>query len=264
MAALSATTAWNETMAFFRREAGLIMPIALLLLAVPSAALQLVVPTPPAGQAPGLGLWVILLPLVVIASIIGTVAISFLALRPGTSVGEGLQVGIRRFLPLLGASILIGIAAFILMIPLALLFIGDVSAGGAVDPGRLSLFVLAFLVISLFFWVRLMLMTPVAAIEGLGPIALIRRSWSLTRGHFWKLLGLFLIVSIIGFIILFVVTTIIGLLVLALAGPMEPGSTSFIVMTILSSLLSAVFSAILITLLSRIYAQLSGEPAARP
>ncbi len=270
MAALSATTAWNETAAFFKREAGLILPIALLLLAVPSAALQLFMPVSPGpGQMPEFGAWLILLPLVVIASIVGTLAISYLALRPGSSVGEGLQVGARRFLPLFLASFLIGFVALLVFILLAMIFLGGAAVSGDLSAasGPLALLILVGTIIGLFFWVRLMLMTPVAAVESSGPIAILRRSWALTRGHFWKLLGLLLLVSIVAMIIIVVLTSIIGIFVVMLAGPIAPGSTSFILMTILSALMSAVFSAVLITLLSRIYAQLSdasSTPASMP
>ena len=45
MANLSITTAWNETVAFIAREARLVLPIAFLLLALPGAAMQLVIDT---------------------------------------------------------------------------------------------------------------------------------------------------------------------------------------------------------------------------
>ncbi|HET9428683.1 MAG TPA: glycerophosphoryl diester phosphodiesterase membrane domain-containing protein [Allosphingosinicella sp.] len=262
MASLSISQAWNETAAFMKREAGLILPIALLLLAVPGAAMQLAMPPAPApGQTPEAGAWLLLIPVVMFASIVGTVAISFLALRPGTSVGEGLQVGLRRFLPVFIASLLIGLAALLVMIPLAAIFMGGAIASGnpTAAGGSLLLFLLLATCIALAFWVRLMLMTPVAAAENAGPIAIIRRSWALTAGHFWKLLGLVLLMLIVAMVVIFAISALVGIFVFMLAGPPDPGSTSFILMTILSALLSAIFSAIFVTLLARVYAQLSGS-----
>jgi hypothetical protein len=262
MANLSITTAWNETAAFVKREAGLILPIAFLLLAVPGAALQLAMPTPPMpGESPEAGAWLLLIPLVMIASIIGSIAISYLALRPGTSVGEGLQAGLRRFFPLFLASLLIGIAAVIIMIPLAFILLGGAVATGdpAAAGGSLILFILIATVIAIAFWVRLMLMTPVAAAERAGPIALISRSWELTKGHFWKLLGLVILLLVVALIVTYAISAVIGIFVFMVAGPPDPGSTSLIVMTIISALLQAVFSAIFVTLLARIYVQLSGS-----
>jgi hypothetical protein len=264
MATLSITQAWNETSAFVKREAGLILPIALLLLAVPSAAIQLAMPTVAPGESPEAGLWLVLIPVVIAASIIGTVAISFLALRPGSSVGEGLQVGVKRFLPVFLASILIGLAALIVTAPLAILLVGGAVASGnpAAAGGSAIVFLLIIMVVAVAVWVRLMLMTPVAASEDVGPVAMIRRSWALTRGHFWKLLALVLLMVLVAMVIILAASAVIGIFVVMIAGPPEPGNTSFIVMTIVSALLSAIFSAIFVTLLARVYAQLSGAAPA--
>lgn len=262
MANLSITTAWNETAAFVKREAGLILPIALMLLAVPTAALQIAMPTPSTpGELPAAGLWLLLLPLVMIASIVGSVAITYLALRPGSSVAEGLQVGVKRFLPLFLASLLIAIAAIIVMIPIALIVVGGAAATGSVGAatGSVVLLVLIMMVIGVAFWVRIMLMTPVAAAENLGPIALIRRSWELTRGHFWKLLGFVVLMVMVGGVAIWAISAIIGILVFALGGPPQPGNSSFIVMTIVEALLSAIFSAFFVTMVARVYAQLTGS-----
>ncbi len=263
MASLSISQAWNETAAFIKRESGLILPIALLLLAVPSAALQIFMPTPPVpGQTPEAGAWLLLLPVVMIASIVGTVAISYLALRPGTSVGEGLHVGLRRFLPVFLASLLIGLAALIVLTPIGILIMGSAMTSGnptAAAGGAITLFALIFLIVGIVVWTRLMLMTPVAAAEGVGPIALIRRSWALTRGHFWKLLGLVLLMVVVAIVVIGAISAIVGIFIIMLAGPPEPGSTSLILTTIVSSVVSAVFSAIFVILLARIYIQLSGS-----
>jgi ABC-type Fe3+ transport system permease subunit len=259
MATLSISQAWNETAAFIRRESGLILPIAFLLLAVPSAALQLAMPTPQApGQTPEAGAWLILLPIVMIASIVGTIAISYLALRPGASVGEGLQVGTRRFIPVFLASLIIGLAAILVMVPLFLIAgLGSVASGTPPSGGAVALFILFFLVIGLVFWVRLMLITPVAAVEKAGPIEIIKRSWGLTRGHFWRLLGLVLLLMVVFIVVMVALSAIIGIFVFMLAGRPEPGSTSQILMTIISGLLSAAFSAVFITMIARVYAQLA-------
>ena len=42
---------------------------------------------------------------------------------------------------------------------------------------------------------------PVASAEAAGPIAIIRRSWTLTSGHWWHLFG-FLLLFFIGAIVL--------------------------------------------------------------
>lgn len=267
MANLSISTAWNQTAEFVKRESGLILPIAFLMIAVPGALMQILMPEPAApGEMPEAGAWLLIFPIAIVASVIGTVAISTLALRPGTSVGEALQRGVRRFIPLFLASLLLFLAAMVIAIPIILVVAGGAVMSGGGDPAALAgpilLVALILFVIFIAFWVRLMLMTPVAAAEEVGPVAIIRRSWSLTGGHFWKLLGFALLLMIVGAIVVFAITAIFGILVFALAGAPEPGSTSMILMTIVSALLQSVLSAVFVTMIARIYAQLAGTPAA--
>lgn len=266
MANLSVSKAWSETTAFMTREAGLVLPIAFLLIALPGVALQLAMPTAgdPASP-PEAGLWLLLIPIVVIASIVGSIAITHLALRPGSSVAESLQVGLRRFLPLFVASLLIGLVAAAVLVVLVLLvsLVAGVSvvqaeANPAAVMGSLALVLIIAFILSIAIWIRLMLMTPIATTENPGPIGIIRRSWALTAGHFWKLLGLMILLIIVALVVMIAISAVFGIFLFLVAGAPEPGSVSFIVMAIVSALLQGVLSAVLVTLIARIYVQLAG------
>lgn len=263
MANLSITTAWNETVAFISREAGLILPIAFLLLALPGAAMQLVMPTPAPGQTPEFpALLLLLFPVALVAGMVGSIAITFLALRPGQSVGEALQRGLARFLILFLASLLIAVAAAIVLIPLVLLLAGGAALSGgnpAALAGPLLLVLLVFVIAAIALWVRLLLMTPVAAAENVGPIAIISRSWALTGGHFWKLLGFALMLLLAAIVVSVAISAVLGIIVFLVAGPPVPGSVSMIVMMIVSALIQSVLSAVFLVLIARVYAQLAGS-----
>jgi len=263
MATLSITQAWNETTAFLAREGRLVFPVAFLLVALPGLALQLAGPVAAPGEMPELGLaWLLLLPVAIVASMIGTIAIAYLALRPGASVGEALQRGLRRFVFLLLATLLIGLAAMVVVVPLTLLIVGGTAlAGGDLESaaGSIVLLALILLVLGVALWVKLMLMTPVAAAEDAGPIRIIARSWGLTAGYFWKLLGFVLLLLIAVIVAMMVITMIAGILIALVAGPPEPNSLAFVLVGIVSAILQAIASAIIVTVTARIYAQLSGD-----
>ena len=260
MASLSITSAWNETVAFVTREGRLLFPIAFLLVALPGAVLQAAMPTPVPGQTPEAGAWLILVPLAMVASMIGTLAISFLALQPGASVAEGLQVGLRRFIHLLGAALLVGIGGALLVLPVLLLAGLAAAGGGEAAVGSMALLLMLVLIpVFLFFWVRLILMTPVAAVEDVGPVRIIARSWELTREHFWKLLGFALLAALAAVVVMIVVTAIGGVLIFLVAGPPQPDSLSMYLLLVLSALFQSVVSALFVTLLARVYAQLTDE-----
>jgi membrane-anchored glycerophosphoryl diester phosphodiesterase (GDPDase) len=161
---------------------------------------------------------------------------------------------------LLGASLLVGLGVVAAMIPLLLLVGGGAMLGGArpeVLVGPILLLTLILVVGSVALWVRLMLMTPVTAAENEGPIGIIRRSWDLTRGHFWKLLGFVLLVILLFLVISMVEIAIGGLLVVLVAGPPDPGSAAAFILALIDAAVNMVITVYFTALIARIYLQLS-------
>ena len=262
---LSISKAWTETGQFLAREAGLVLPVALLLLALPPAAEQLLVPPPGAEASLGQAATGFFLTLIVlVTSLIGGIAISHLALTPGASVGEALRRGTARFLPLLGASMLIAIP----MVLVAVLVVLAIAPNAPVMrtpfdpysmPPALLWVITLFTLALLFIWVKLSMGTPVASEERAGPVAIITRSWALTKGHYWKLLGAYLIVMILSSLAIMALTYGLGVLIFLAAGPPAFGNASFIAITLVDVFLQTVMVAVLIVLIARIYAQLTAR-----
>ena len=268
MTALSINRAWNETAAFLGREARLVLPIALLLVFLPGIASALLIP--PEGVAPTIAQAVIglLLALVtLVTTLIAGIAISHLALRPGASVGEALQTGGRRFGPLFGASVLIAIPLvfvffILIMIAAPLFLIGGQTISPAAMITTLAPVVVLVALAMLAIWAKLLLMTPVAAAERVNPIEIIRRSWTLTRGHYWKLFGTFLLVLLVSGLVVGAITNVFGSLIALTLGQPAWGNLSYTVISLLQALLQTVVTTITIVLVARIYAQLSGKDGA--
>jgi hypothetical protein len=257
---LSISTAWDETAAFARRAARLWFPIAFVLLSLPAAIVRAIAPAAGPGGLPRAGLWLLGVPVLFVASLVGALAISHLALHPGASGGGALRAGRKRFVPLLCAALLVGLGGALLTLPL-LLFISGMAAYAGDSPivAWLGLLALIWLLIVLFFWVRLMLLTPAASAEPIGSIALILRSWDLTRGHFWRLLGFVLTVTIVSLVVLAAIGAIGGILVTLAAGRSEPGNGAMLLILLGSALLQALISGLFTIFVARIYAQLA-EP----
>lgn len=263
MAGLSITTAWNETVQYLKLHFGALFTIALAFIALPSVAMQAFGPAAAAtpGAAPEPGLWLLLVPIVLILNIVASLAMASLALGRQKTVGEAIAHGFRRFLPMLGAVILLVAAMILVFLPLVALSglsPEDFTAPTPAMRGRVALVTLLFAMVGLFFAVRLLVMTPVAAAEPAGPVAIIRRSWSLTGGHFWKLLGFVVLMLIVLIVVTMVITMILGLLIAAIAGPPQPGTTGGFVLALVSALVNAAFVVVTTTIIARIYIQLSG------
>jgi hypothetical protein len=105
--------------------------------------------------------------------------------RP-VNLTESLKVGLRRFLPILGLAIVMGLA---LMLATLLLVI----------PG-LILFTIWFVAL------------PACVVEQLGPFGSMGRSSQLTKGNRWKVFGLIIVLFLISGIVGGMVNVVLGLL----------------------------------------------------
>lgn len=255
MATLSISKAWAETAEFLKRDSGPLFTLSFALVALPSVALRALAPPMVAGQPPQMGLWLLLFPLTIALSILGTLSIAVLALGRERVIGPALGYAARRLPSLLGISLLLLALALILATAVI------AGAGGAPnDPPVLPVLLLGLLFLAIS--VRLVLMTPAAAGEALGPLGLLRRSWALTAGHFWKLLGLILLAVVVFLVILFAVSALVGIVIVVTLGAPQPGSLAALLILLVGGLLNAGFVMVFTILTSRVYAQLAGEGAA--
>lgn len=255
MPALSITDAWNETSAFMAREGRLVLPVGFMLIALPGAIIQVATPTAQPNELPEPGLWLALVPFALVATLVGNLAISVLALKPGMSVGEAIQQGARRFLPVLGAALLIGLASMLAMAPVVVVAALAAAALGA--PALAAIPVLLVVPLLVFLWTRLLLANPIGAVESGGPVAILKRSWELTAGRFWRLFGFLILLLVVAMVASGAVAAVGGTLITLSFGPPRPDSLSFYLVLILSTLVQAVLASVFAVMVARIYAQLA-------
>lgn len=124
-------------------------------------------------------------------------------LRPDAGGVAFLRLGMDE-LRTLGLLLLFVIAAFVLFFGASLivgLFIGGVAAGSESIALTIILSILVGLVVFgalIFLVIRLSLAFPLTLHRGAFAIG---EAWRLSRGHFWKLFGAALVVTMIGFVL---------------------------------------------------------------
>ena len=170
-----------------------------------------------------------------------------------------------RFVPVLLATFLIGIIEFVLivlvllvfMIPFFLVVVNAASArsydsasasiGGAF--AIIFLMIVALIVVGCFLTVKFAFTSSAVVLEGLGPVDALKRSWSLSKGSFWRILGRIWLIGIVTGLI----STVLGAVVGAILGVGANAADSVGMLVAFSAFLSALLSAVVIPVQSSFY-----------
>lgn len=263
MRSLSISAAWEETRAILARDGGLLMTVALALVALPSAVSNLVNPNGMSSSATPW--WVDLVAfLCSVIALAGQLSLVRLAIGPSITVGAAIAHGLRRMPIYFVAVLMLVLALFLLAIPCVIL-LGALGVPLTAKPIPVTMPVvlvsLLFVALILFFAVRLLMSSPVASAEDVGPVAILRRSWILTAGHWWPLFGFLLIFVIAALILLMAVGSAVGAVVILLMGPVQPMSAGALIVALVQALISAGITTLFAVMLARIYLQLTGGAA---
>jgi hypothetical protein len=238
----SYTAIWEDTVRLLRAHASLAVALAGVFLFLPSLLISYLRPMPqtsnPADLLPqlseyfaGNAHWIILGGILGMA---GTLAILMLVFRrPGIAVGAAIVAALSLLPFYFVANLLVSIPVVI--------------------------GVLLFVVPGLYLLGRLLPIAPVmVAEERRGPVGAIGRTWALTRGHGWAVLGLFLLVFIAGFIL----TSVAGGLLILILNLALPRDLASFVGLIVSTATSTALQVVLIFLYAAIYRALSARAEA--
>lgn len=257
MQKMSISRAWDESREVLRRDGSPIAAVALALMVLPGTINDMVQPPAPAGQMPEPGWWSIVALAALLIGVVGQLAVVQIALGRRQSVGQAIAHGGRRTLPFLGATLLWVLPFVLLLAP----FVRQLQANAENPPQGLVLLLFVMTIAFLFLAVRLVLTTPVASAEPIGPVAILKKSWKLSSGRWWKLFGFLVLFFIAALIAMTAVTSVVGVLVGLAEGPPEQWSIGALVLALTAQLLSAVLTVLLVCLLTRIYVQLAAEGA---
>ena len=191
-----------------------------------------------------------------VAGFIGYLAVLVLLTdRSRPTVGEAIARGVR-FLPTLIGAVIIGYIGIVLGVVLVAIIGGILSA--VVGAAGAALVFIAIFALVLAATVRLSLTLPVIVVENtLNPVAALVRSWRLTQGNAFKLLGFYALLFIAYVVIAVIVMIVIGALTGVASGG-QPGEVTLILAGVLSGAISAVVGVIASAILAAVHAQLAG------
>lgn len=259
MPKLSLSRAWEESMAVLARDGRLFVAVALALFVLPGLVLDVSMPDVVAGQLPAAGPWIAIGLVALLIWLTGQLAVTRLAMEPHVAVGEAILHALKRLVPYV-------LSAFLWLVPI--LIIGSVLSGYLeINRNHPSVAVAVALILltvaAIFLAVRLILSSAVACTEDVGPLRILQRSWSLTRGNWWRLFAFVLLFWIGALCLLWAVESVAGVIIRLAVDDSGPRSLGGLLISIISQLISALLSVACFVMLARIYVQLSGIGAPR-
>jgi hypothetical protein len=273
MKSLSISTAWEETKAILAHDGRLFAAVALALIALPTGVLGVTSPggliaalfAAPKNSSP----WLMVMPVVVLLVVTaGQLAVTRLALGPSVSVGGAITHAVRRLPSYVAVGVVLGGAITVVVVVAAILL--GVTASPSMSEEDLAkspagAFILMLIVaLYLFLFTRIVsVAAAVTSAESPGPIRIIRRAWSLTSGHFWRILGFVVVYLISASIVLFAINIVAGLFAQVVLGGTEPMSSGAVVVALIGGLASGAVTLLLSVMLARMYAQLTGYGGAQ-
>ena len=169
----------------------------------------------------GLSLLVALVSIILTGLLI--VAVSRAVLGRVATPGELWEKVRSRIWPLIGQSLLIGMITFATITLMLVFFVGaSFSLFNASSPSGteiasiigilLVVFILALLlsIAAFYFTIRLSFSSAALILENVGVWEGMRRSWQLTKGSFWRVVGILLIAALITSALTGIVSSILG------------------------------------------------------
>ena len=180
------------------------------------------------------------------------VAVSRAVLGRLATPGEVWERTKPRVWALIGETLLVQVLTIVITVVLGLIAVAIVAGIGAstdfdsaasvvVAALAVLVIVVVTLVLAFLVGIRLSLAPAALVLENLGVIESMKRSWSLTRGFFWRILGITLLVQIIVGLISGMVGGVIGLIqLLALAASPDAKGILMAVTAFLTALVQAV------------------------
>jgi hypothetical protein len=151
-----------------------------------------------------------------------------------------------RLLPLIGLTVLLGVGLVAALGGLVAVVVVLLVAGGQWAIAPAVILGVAGIVVLVYVYVRLSVASPALVIEGLGPIASIRRSWRLVRGSWWRVLGILLLSAIITNLLSTVVSvpiTMVASLATGVSDSLLPTVLAAGIATLVAGIITLPFSA---------------------
>lgn len=241
-------TVWDRATEFLGDNIGAVAPIAVAAIFVPASINDAIAPLGTAN--PDLQIWVSLAGMILaVVSIFGELAIMALALDTNRTPGTAAQVALGKLVWAVLITVLLLAGMMLALVPIAFIAVAAgldtagfmtndqaaISAAIGALPGSIILAILGYMIIwaIVAIWVsaRLTLAYPALVGEDMG-LGAIGRSWVLSKGLAWKIVGVLLLYIIVSAVAGLAAKAAFGGVLGLIAGGTEPGSVASVLTSV--------------------------------
>ena len=268
--ATTMSAVWDRSVAVLQGRGGMLAAIAvpaMLLPAVVRAAAQAYAdPASPTSSA--------IAGLIGIATILvalwGQLAILAAASDPAILKGEALRMATARLPAAIGLAAIVLVVVTLVFAPVFVALAGtgldlQAMATGATPTlspgvaGFVGLYSVVFLIAALFVGTRMVLLYPVILLERTG-IRAFARSFRLTRGLTWRILGVLLLYLVVLLVASGAARLVVGTVAALILGP---GATATFIAAIAAAIVTTALAVVAVVFTAQLYAA-AREASARP
>lgn len=271
----SPSAAWDDVRATLAAHSQLLIALGGAFFLLPLLALSFFGPANMVvalGENPsGEQVWAAFRPLVpwlllfAIVQMAGQLAIlSAILRRGGATVAEGVVHGLGRLGYLILANLVFLLLAMAAMILLVIVFGLLAMVAGPLANALALVGGIAAVAVYFVLYVRFLLLPVLLVAEDIRwPLALLGRSWQLTRGNTFPIFAFYLIVTIVFIVIVLTVTVIFGPLLTLLGLDMTPGGAGAAILAVVNGVVSTAGTVIFLLMQLAVY-RLVGGATPRP
>lgn len=260
MTKLSLSQAWDEARVILASDGRLFVAVALALFVLPGLILNVSMPEMPPGELPPPGPWLAVAAVAIVVSLVGQLAVIRLAIGPHVAVGTAIMHGLRRLLSYVAAVLLWAVP----ILAIGSVLVAILKLQGEYPSVAVAFALILLTLIGVFLGVRLMLASAVASAENDGPVQILRRSWDLSAGNWWRLFVFLLLFAVGALCFIWAVEAVFGVLATLISPQHGPLTVGGLLVSVVTQIVSATISVIFFVMLARIYIQRSGGTDVQP
>ena len=262
-------TVWDRATEFLGDNIGAVTPIAVAAIFLPASINDAIAPLGTAN--PDLQTWVGIASIILaVAAIFGQLAIMALALDAGRTASSAAGLALGKLLWAVIITVMLLAGLFLALAPIAVIAVAAgldtagfttndqaaISAAIGALPGSVILVILGYMLVwaVAVIWVsaRLTLAYPALIGENLG-LGAIRRSWVLSKGLAWKIVGVLLLYIVVSAVAGLATKAAFGGVLGLIAGGAEPGSVASVLTSVAVGAVGTAFEVLQAAFVAKLY-----------